>query len=395
MYFKIHRWEIAILAIFWSVVFGGPGCSPTPYGFYWNVGSPWAYYTNVSQYGIFPANYTQTGSACTISGCSRWQQGIFPYYDDNGTAINGGIPQLGNLDEHLKLVAEQVVGWIPDHNWSGLAVIDFEAWSPIWDSNTQSTNSWHGKIYQTASTTLVKNQHPDWSQSAIEAQAKIEFQSAGIKYFVQTLQTAKGIRPNAKWGFYGFPPNYDRPCVTINDVNYCGYDVPNTGDVYRGYNDEVIDIWKSSNALYPSIYLPPGLSSDILKSYINSTVKEAIRCSNTIIPVFPFHMNIYHNHTTFLSKIDLESCLTIPAYYGAAGVVIWGSSSEMSEFPSYVSSTLGPLTFTIVRDSCSCSINNCSSHGRCENINRGPCSCYPGYTGEHCQDNRSLKIKLV
>lgn len=76
----------------------------------------------------------------------------------------------------------------------------FENWTPIWEQNTEN-NNWHGKRYQKYSISLVRQAHPGWSLGQITAQAKIEFESAGIDLFVTALNHASALRPKALWGF--------------------------------------------------------------------------------------------------------------------------------------------------------------------------------------------------
>ena len=36
---------------------------------------------------------------------------------------------------------------VPDINWKGNAVLDFESWTTVWDLNI-GEGTWHSKIYQ-------------------------------------------------------------------------------------------------------------------------------------------------------------------------------------------------------------------------------------------------------
>lgn len=57
--------------------------------------------------------------------------GDWPTIAADGTRNNGGIPQLGNLSAHLEKAQADIVAAIPDPNFSGVAVIDFESWRPV------------------------------------------------------------------------------------------------------------------------------------------------------------------------------------------------------------------------------------------------------------------------
>ena len=121
-------------------------CNPLPYEIYWNVAEADPLGINISSYNIFPANYTQTGNSCSNPGCSTWTQGVFPTITSTGTTVNGGVPQNANLTEHLLALANGVMRWIPDPDWVGNAVLDFEAWTTVWELNTGSDREdWHSR----------------------------------------------------------------------------------------------------------------------------------------------------------------------------------------------------------------------------------------------------------
>ena len=121
-------------------------CSPLPYEIYWNVADQNPRGIDVAAFNIFPANYTQTGDACSNPGCKRWTQGVFPTISDSGTKVNGGVPQNANLSQHLEALSRDVVHWIPDPDWSGNAVLDFEDWTTVWELNTGG-GDWHSRRF--------------------------------------------------------------------------------------------------------------------------------------------------------------------------------------------------------------------------------------------------------
>ena len=155
---------LALLALS-DVPSGGPPQLGSLYPVYWNVNG-WAGYVpegspqlpvRLSAFGFQAANLTATGGGCTMAGCSGcnhsldcepypcpkkyWRgcwQGDMPQIHPDGTLVNGGVPQAGNLSRHLQLLREGVPRWLPDPDWAGNAVLDFEAWDPIWEENTAS-----------------------------------------------------------------------------------------------------------------------------------------------------------------------------------------------------------------------------------------------------------------
>ena len=55
--------------------------------------------------------------------------GDWPCFAPNGTALNGGIPQRGDLDRHLAKVKSDIAARLPV-GFDGYAVIDWEVWVP-------------------------------------------------------------------------------------------------------------------------------------------------------------------------------------------------------------------------------------------------------------------------
>jgi hypothetical protein len=118
---------------------------------------------NVSQWLFTSGNFTQTGSSCSLPNCTSWTQGlVWPTIGDDGSVVNGGVPQAGNLSLHLDTVRQTVVQWLPDPDYDGNAVIDFESWTPLWDQNNGS-DWYHGVRYQKLSIALVAAAHPSWN----------------------------------------------------------------------------------------------------------------------------------------------------------------------------------------------------------------------------------------
>lgn len=83
--------------------------------------------------------------------------------------------QLANIKKHLTQVAFDVARYIPSSNFTGLAVIDWESWRPIFDRNGYNEEM---KIYIHASKNLVRKMHPDWSEDMIENEARKEFEAS-------------------------------------------------------------------------------------------------------------------------------------------------------------------------------------------------------------------------
>ncbi len=76
---------------------------------------------------------------------------------------NGGIPQEGDLQEHLNQYIFHVDELIPNKDFDGLAVIDFESWRPIFRQNFGLLQPYKDISYQDE-----RDNHPFWSKDRIE-----------------------------------------------------------------------------------------------------------------------------------------------------------------------------------------------------------------------------------
>lgn len=134
--------------------------------------------------------------------------GTYPYLSHEGGKVNGGLPQLGNLSVHLALTTTEVSGMLRP-NFTGLGVIDWEEWHPLWGRNSGAKRK-----YRQLSKLLVKQQSPHLSQRATVAAARREFEESARKYMEGTLQAAIRERPRGHWGFYGFPVCFNKQRTT-------------------------------------------------------------------------------------------------------------------------------------------------------------------------------------
>ncbi|XP_076805495.1 hyaluronidase-1-like [Clavelina lepadiformis] len=338
--------------------------------------------------------------------------GVYPYIDDNGTAINGGIPQLGNISKHLEKCVEDIQKYIPDEDFKGLAVIDWESWMPLWQWIGWGT----GLLYQNASKAKVKREHPDWSDAEILAQAKIEFESAAKSYFLATLNLATFMRPKASWGFYKLPDcyNYDKT----------GYNFTCRDDVMEA-NDKIQWLFDHSTALYPSTYLGIWFKNQTKAvDYTAYRVLEAQRVDNNIpgvaVPVYAYNNLVYRKTNEFLTLKDVIDSSGVAVVLGASGVVLWGdhmdnTKEKCEEVKAYVETILGPYLKLASDSAADCSLKRCNNHGRCvvvkssissnnveipsamkaflqitflENMQyHVQCQCYEGFVGNSCENS--------
>uniref|UniRef100_A0A3Q0SGX8 Hyaluronidase n=1 Tax=Amphilophus citrinellus TaxID=61819 RepID=A0A3Q0SGX8_AMPCI len=337
----------------------------------------------------------------------RDRLGKYPYLSQDGRKVNGGLPQLGDLAAHLSLTVTQMSDLLrPD--FSGLAVIDWEEWRPLWETNFGPKME-----YRRLSKLLVKQERPDLSEQAVATLARQMFEESARKFMEETLQSAVRKRPKGLWGFYGFPTCFNKHKRKTDKIY--------TGRCHRGtrqQNDELFWLWTQSSALYPSIYLPQKLAGSADAALmVRHALLEALRVSsrwryhnntdhNT--PVLPYARLAFTHTLNFLNKTDLEHTLGESASLGAAGVVLWGelkfakSKKQCTLLRDYVHNVLGPFVRSLRSHTERCSLQLCHGNGRCTRRHLGSghritdpskpfrkhfmCHCYPGWSGEECDD---------
>lgn len=116
------------------------------------------------------------------------------------TAVNGGIPQLLNLSAHLEKWKADIKRLLPDPEWAGVANLDWESWSPVWEENSYDEY----RIYLNRSIELVLEQHPSFTLAEAVPVAKAQFEESSRELWLETLGLAKAMRPKGKWGWYNF-----------------------------------------------------------------------------------------------------------------------------------------------------------------------------------------------
>ncbi|KAM9410514.1 hyaluronidase-1 [Pholidichthys leucotaenia] len=395
--------------------------------------------TCLSRYGVnldlgmfsIVKNQNETFMGGNITIFYADELGLYPRYSGQGEAINGGLPQNGSLERHLRAASDDIRTDIPDREFQGLAVVDWESWRPVWERN------WDTKqVYWEGSRALVRSKHPDWNPEQVDAAARVQFEEAGRKFMEETLKLGQEERQNGLWGFYGFPSCYNS--YNEKSTNYTGA----CPAVEMKRNDELFWLWNASSALYPDIYLSlemRGLDREVFL-YAHHRILEAMRVGAQATPlaplVFPYARIVYTYTLDFLSQEHLMYTIGESAAVGSAGVVLWGDSSfskskaTCEAVKSYVDATLGPYLVNITSAAVLCSKTICSSQGRCQRRNphskaylylppaqwkvvsedradgrknyrvlgklgassvqrmkcQFKCKCYPGFSGQSCSD---------
>ncbi|XP_027692992.1 hyaluronidase-1-like [Vombatus ursinus] len=354
--------------------------------------------------------------------------GTYPWYTPVGQPINGGLPQNASVWAHLVKSYKDILDALPEPDFKGVVVIDWEEWRPIWATNWDSK-----KIYQEHSLDLVRERHPDWHPFRVEEVAKKQFERAAREWMVGTLQLGKFLRPRGLWGYYGFPDCYNYNFQKPNYTGECCQEV-------QELNNQLLWMWELSRALYPSIYLPLELA-DSGKSlmFVRGRLREVFRVEGRTRdpgrPILPYVQIFYERTDRFLPLEELENTIGESLAQGTDGIVIWmGGDHEHTQescqaIKDYVDTTLGPFILNVTSIAYLCSEALCSGHGRCARRQHHPqaflflspasfsihqqpdsghlslqgfladeslakmkteyrCRCYTGWTGGHCEQER-------
>lgn len=316
----------------------------------WNVPSEKCY----TRYGVdlplsefnIRSNRNQSFSGDLVTLFNEPTPGLYPHFLPNGTAQNGGLPQLVNHTKHLMKTKLDIINKISDNSFNGFAVIDWEGWVPIFDRNEYSYTR---SIYINKSEDLVSELHPEWNPSRVKLEARIQFETSARKLMQETLEYATQLRPKGHWGFYGFPRCYNykkgqKRCPT-NDMEY---------------NNELCWLFTRSSSILPSIYLPEKFGSDEDKRIkVSGIIAEAKRmktkCSKKTTPVLAYSRYRYRDTENFYSKADLMNTIQQSYDTGLDGVILWDTSNNFADesdcinLKSYLLNVLGPFVKNLTR----------------------------------------------
>ena len=120
---------------------------------------------------------------------------------------------------HLEKVKAQVLSRIPTEasRKSGLAVIDFEAWRPLWDDDFDlknippmwNENSDRMNSYRNASIEYTQSLYPFLNESTLTARAKEQFEESARSDAVSTKWSVTtvvvGVIPKFLLGITSYP----------------------------------------------------------------------------------------------------------------------------------------------------------------------------------------------
>ena len=334
-----------------------PGGNPLAAPFVWAVDNSSA---SVPTSAWAPA--LLTGSAWSVYG---WA-GLMPRINADGSFVNGGIPQRGNVTLHLEKLARDLARILP-RNASGAVLLDWEHWRLEWN--------YTGAAYQNASrAAAAEGLSPGAPPQQVLAAAVEQWQAGSRAFYEASLAAVHAWYPGCRTGLYAYPSN---------DWSSGGYHGSGAA-ARRAENDNIAWLWRASSALFPSIYLTsPGASiydGQTTEQYVGSTVGEALRLAGSVAPpaqqplVAPLIWSVYDafprpSEWQYLSQSDTEVVAALPLQLGADAVVVWGAVGNPPFTPQpqaqYLASVLGPVMNASHAAALGCANARCSGKGRC------------------------------
>lgn len=204
------------------------------------------------------------------------------------------MPFNGNISNHLIQLQIDIDKLIPNKTFDGIAVLDFEGWRP-----TFRQNFGEHRIYRESTLRHVTKKHPTWTKDQIEAQAKIIFENAATNFMNRTILRARKLRPNALWGFYGFPHCFNRYRTQLEKCP----------DVVEKENNELLFLY--ANVIYPSIYISKNQTENDLTKFVQGKMYETKRISklasqSSNIKLLPFIRYEYTDTKEFMKQVCVK-----------------------------------------------------------------------------------------
>ena len=173
------------------------------------------------------------------------------------------------MDAHLAKVRRDIAQQIPDPEFSGVAVIDYETWNLQWDLMV-------GPVVQ-AWTRHVQSMNPSpiarLGGDARNAVLRETYDRAAKDFVLATIRECKALRPNAQWGMYDYPGSYGGTAALYNDP---------TWQKLKDRNDQLSWLWEALDVITPSLYswrktVPDGAARNPRTQYTTAEHRAFLR----------------------------------------------------------------------------------------------------------------------
>ncbi len=286
------------------------------------------------------------------------------YQSDFGVYPYAGVHQAEAdpdwMRRHFLRVQRWIDHMIPDANATGYGAIDYEEWGPCWslllnipsnqgpDAHDRDfKDDWRDFIRANRSA-LLNGKTPE-QQEVVFATT---YDEAAVRFLVATLNEAKRLRPNVKWGYYLYPPR-----------SYYAYQSPQARADWQAKTRSVLQpLYDAQDVFLPDVYAlyytvdgrAPNYAAqeDTLanfEAYLRGNIQEAIDMARGK-PVIPwiwirYHENCRAYYPQFLNDLNLDRFFAIMREMNVQGVAIWDamrSRAQQAEVQGYVTNRLVP-----------------------------------------------------
>uniref|UniRef100_A0A0N4ZKW9 Hyaluronidase n=1 Tax=Parastrongyloides trichosuri TaxID=131310 RepID=A0A0N4ZKW9_PARTI len=316
--------------------------------FYWNIPTNKCLKNGINilpkQYGMI-VNRNETFYGKKIVLFYEKDVGLYPYYIKVNASyykeVNGGLPQNVNYPAHFIKLRESIKRIIPRKHYNGLAIIDIEAWRVKFDTNWGDQ-----RIYINKSIEREKVLNKSLTYQEARKLAEKNFNKAASKFFTETIDECKKMRPNATWGFYDLTLCNEKGGVK---GKYC----------FTKHNNKLLSVFKHADAIFPSPYLYQGKNYSVKEEFVKTALQEAQRLVHRLkkkynvtrkIYVYnKFEIDPYNKNVTDIEFYDpYYLCITYwrSVEFNVDGVITWSSTKNLSErcpfIRNYTKRVFGP-----------------------------------------------------
>lgn len=330
---------VAVTGVLWSV----PVMAQDAFKLYWNATNNQDPKTNPGKPDFANMVKLPAEFRTDIVILYEHQFGIF---DEKGP---GGMLYPKKFKQHLDKAAKDLEFKVPDPDFDGIIVLDYEKWCPGYASGDNPINKEWKADYLKFNPGAVNAPN-------LEEILKTEYDALTKKYFVETIKLGKKMRPKSKWGIYSWPFNYMGPAYLKPDPN--PQKIRN--DEFYGWAWELLDV------ITPEVYVnkhvvPDGSTNydqnlywteSTHRDYVISTVREAKRVAKGK-PVLPYFCSVETSKSYFgdFTKFeDAERTIKILVDEGATGMILWDhfhDYKKLNGVQKWANETLCPVLFKL------------------------------------------------
>ncbi|MBN8599336.1 MAG: hypothetical protein J0L78_16820, partial [Planctomycetes bacterium] len=260
--------------------------------------------------------------------------GLHPYDGPHVIARDPGF-----YAAHAAKLTADLNATVPDKNFTGIILLDYELWWPSWEWSSRVTPAW---------TNYIRTQRPDLLAGHMAQEEEGIIRNAYLaevrKYYEFTINMCRTLRPKSRISVYGLPLGtyWIFNGGTQSGVNLDRYREMHQVDL-KWYFDAVDVVCPTIYQSYP-VKTPPGpgqFEPTGPTNHVMGIVTEAVAAARGK-PVLPFMQFRYHPSSAaggqLMTQESLDICIRVPKLAGATGIVIWDffyKDSEITEWQNY------------------------------------------------------------